>query len=383
MDYSQVLQLQLRPNMIDLGWGHPDLQLLPTSVIRDATDRAITRWGGVMLTYGIDHGVAPLREQLINWIQQHEGVAPQMSEIMLSAGNSQALAHICTMLTSPGDVIFVENPTYHLALRILRDAPVQLRGIPCDAEGVDVEALATAYQRAQANGERVAFFYTIPTFQNPRGVTMSQVRRQALTAFARSTGLRIVEDDVYRELWYDQPVPPSLWATMPRGQVIRLGSFAKSLAPGLRLGFITADSTTIGRLAGSGLFDSGGGIAHFQSLVVNEIFVAGAYDAIVSAYRQRYRARALALHDALLPLQQYGYSWHRPSGGYFLWMQIPAHCNEQALIAACEARGVSALPGQLFSQGPLGYGALRFSFSLYDEDTLYRAGQLIVATLTS
>jgi DNA-binding transcriptional MocR family regulator len=177
----------------------------------------------------------------------------------------------------------------------LRDAPVQLRGIPCDAQGVDVEALATAYQQAQANGERVAFFYTIPTFQNPRGVTMSQMRRQSLTAFAHSTGLRIVEDDVYRELWYDQPAPPSLWATMPRGQVIRLGSFAKSLAPGLRLGFITADSTTIGRLAESGLFDSGGGIAHFQSLVVNEIFVAGAYDAIVSAYRQRYRARATCI----------------------------------------------------------------------------------------
>ncbi|MFM7679710.1 MAG: PLP-dependent aminotransferase family protein, partial [Roseiflexaceae bacterium] len=99
MDYSQVLQLQLRPNMIDLGWGHPDLQLLPTRDIRDATDRAITRWGGVMLTYGIDHGVAPLREQLINWIHRHEGVAPQMSEIMLSAGNSQALALICTLLT--------------------------------------------------------------------------------------------------------------------------------------------------------------------------------------------------------------------------------------------------------------------------------------------
>jgi DNA-binding transcriptional MocR family regulator len=91
-----------------------------------------------------------------------------------------------------------------------------------------------------------------------------------------------------------------------------------------------------------------------------------------------------ALHDALLPLQQYGvFIGISPVVGTFCWMQIPAHCDEKALIAACEARGASALPGQLFSQGPLGYGALRFSFSLYDEDTLYRAGQLIVATLTS
>ena len=383
MDYSQVLQLQLRPNIIDLGWGHPDLQFLPADIIRDATDRALTRWGGVMLTYGIDHGVAPLRERIIDWITQHEGVTPQLSELMLSAGNSQAIAHICTMLTSPGDVIFVENPTYHLALRILRDAPVQLRGIPCDGDGVDVDALAAAYTTAHAKGQRVAFFYTIPTFQNPTGVTLSQERRQALASLVATTGLRIVEDDVYRELWYDQPVAPSLWASMPRGHVIRLGSFAKSLAPGLRLGYINADTPTIARLAGSGLFDSGGGIAHFQSLLVNEIFATGQYATIVESYRQLYRVRANALHTALLPLQQQGYAWHTPTGGYFLWMQLPTGSNELALIAALEAAGVSALPGQLFSQGPLGYAALRFSFSLYDDATLHRAGSIIVETLAA
>lgn len=381
MDYSHILQLQLRPNIIDLGWGHPDLSLLPRDTIATATAAALRRWGGVMLTYGIDHGVAPLREQLVQWIGAHEGRSPALSEIMLSGGNSQALAHICTMLTKPGDVIFVENPTYHLALRILRDTPVQLRGIPCDGAGILVDALASAYTKAQAAGERVAFLYTIPTFQNPTGVCVSAERRHALAEFAQHTGLRIVEDDVYRELWYERPPLPSLWASMPTGQVIRLGSFAKSLAPGLRIGFVTADTPTIRRLAGSGLFDSGGGIAHFQSLLVNEIFESGAYAQITAQYRTIYQARAQALHTALLPLQQRGYEWYTPDGGYFLWMRLPHGSNESACIAALEAHGVSALPGQLFSQGPLGYAALRFSFSLYDEATLQRAGAIIAAVL--
>ena len=383
MDYSQILQLQLRPNIIDLGWGHPDMQLLPHAQIQSATNAALHRWGGVMLTYGIDHGVGPLREQIADWIAQHEQVRPQLGEIMLSAGNSQALAHICTMLTQPGDVILVENPSYHLALRILRDAPVVIRGIPCDHEGVDVDALSAVLTECQQAGQRVAFFYTIPTFQNPTGTSLSPARRQQLAQVVANRGLRIVEDDVYRELWYEHVPAPSLWATLPRGTVIRLGSFAKSLAPGLRLGYITADVATIQRLAGSGLLDSGGGIAHFQSLIVSEIMANGDFADIVSLYRQRYGSRCQALHTALLPLQAHGYQWYRPTGGYFLWMRLPAGRDEQQSLAQLEARGISALPGQLFSQGPLGYAALRFSFSLYDEATLSHAGAVIVDTLSN
>ncbi len=383
MDCSHILQLQLRPNIIDLGWGHPDMELLPHAQIQSATNVALQRWGGAMLTYGIDHGVAPLRLKIADWVAKYEHVRPQIDEIMLSAGNSQALAHICTMLTQPGDVILVENPSYHLALRILRDAPVIIRGIPCDHEGVDVDTLRAVLTEYQNTGQRVAFFYTIPTFQNPTGTSMSSARRHQLAQVVADCGLRIVEDDVYRELWYEQEPAPSLWASMPRGTVIRLGSFAKSLAPGLRLGFITADVTTIRRLAGSGLLDSGGGIAHFQSLIVSEIMESNEFASIVSVYRQRYGARGQALHTALLPLQSHGFQWYRPTGGYFLWMKLPTGSDEKQLLSRLESRGVSALPGQLFSQGSLGYAALRFSFSLYDEATLRNAGAIIVDTLMS
>jgi DNA-binding transcriptional MocR family regulator len=351
MDYSQILQLQLRPNIIDLGWGHPDMQLLPHAQIQSATNAALQRWGGVMLTYGIDHGVAPLRAQIADWIAQHEQVRPRLDEIMLSAGNSQASASICTMLTQPGDVILVENPSYHLALRILRDAPVVIRGIPCDHEGVDVDTLSAVLRECQQAGQRVAFFYTIPTFQNPTGTSLSPARRQQLAQVVANSGLRIVEDDVYRELWYEHVPAPSLWPACRSGSVIRLGSFAKSLAPGLRLGYISADAATIQRLAGSGLLDSGGGIAHFQSLIVSEIMSNGDFADIVSRYRQWYGSRCHALHTALLPLQAHGYQWYRPTGGYFLWMRLPDGSDEKVALARLEARGVSGLPCQLFSQG--------------------------------
>lgn len=379
MDLSHILQLQLRPGIIDLGWGHPDLSKLPVDVIRVAADAALQRYGGAMLTYGIDHGVAPLRESLCEWIGRHEPRQPALSEIMLSAGNSQALSLIVGLLAQPGDVVFVENPTYHLALRILRDAPVQLVPIACDTDGLVVAALAEAL--SALNGRRAAFLYTIPTFQNPTGTTMSLARRKELLALVNQYQLRIVEDDVYRELWYDAPPPPSLWSTFPNGSVIRLGSLAKSLAPGLRLGFITADTTTIQQLAGCGLLDSGGGIAHFQSLLVAELFARGGYADIVSGYRTLYAARRNALHQALLPLHVAGYSWVMPAGGYFLWMRLP-HADLQAqVLERIRAQAVDVLPSTLFVQGDLGYAAVRLAFSLYDEAQLTEAATRIVHAL--
>lgn len=381
MNLSQILQLQLRPGIIDLGWGHPDLTRLPVASIQAASTAALERYGGAMLTYGIDHGVEPLRHALTAWIAQHEPRAPQDGEIMLSAGNSQALALIVSLLAQPGDVVLVENPTYHLALRILRDAPVELVPVPCDESGLDVAALDEIVTVLHAQQRRIAFLYTIPTFQNPTGATLSAARRQQLLEVVQRTSLRIVEDDVYRELWYDAPPLPSLWSTFPDGSVIRLGSLAKSLAPGLRLGYITADAATIARLAGCGLLDSGGGIAHFQSLLVAELFARGDYARIVADYRVLYGRRRDALHQALLPLQQHGFTWHYPAGGYFLWMRLPAQRQLAESLALIQAQDVDALPSTLFCQMPTGYSALRFAFSLYDEAQLTEAGQRIVHAL--
>ncbi|MEY3989306.1 MAG: hypothetical protein RI985_387 [Chloroflexota bacterium] len=369
IDLPNILQLQLQPDVIDLAWGHPDMKLLPVEPIRKASDRALSKYAGAMLTYGIDRGVKPLRDSVQQWLATHEGTAPHDNELMISAGNSHGLALVGAMYAQPGDVVFVENPTYHLALRILRDMPIQIRPIPCDEQGMLID-------------ERIAFIYMIPTCQNPTGVTLSANRRVALKQLVESQNLLVVEDDVYRELWYNAPPLPPLWQSIERGHVIRLGSFAKSLAPGLRIGYITASAPIIDRLSGCGLLDSGGGMAHYPGLMVAELIESGDYAAIVAGYRVAYARRRDALHQALLPLQQHGYQWQLPTGGYFLWMQLPQGVNAADALTNIRAQQVDALPGTLFSQLPLPYQAVRFAFSLFDEAQLTDAGQRVVRALT-
>ena len=382
MDVTRILQLQRVPGVIDLAWGHPDLDLLPVAYIRNATNLALDEAMGVMLTYGIDRGVGPLRDAIAGHIAATEGVAPSADEIMISAGNSQALSQVAMLYAAPGSVIFVENPTYHLALRILRDMPVVIHPIRCDEAGLDVDELVAAVAAYRANNTAIAFLYSIPTYQNPTGVTMSAERRVALRTVCADHGLMVVEDDVYRELWYDAPPLPSLWSTFPRGTVIRLGSFSKSLAPGLRIGYITADAAIIDRLAGCGLLDSGGGMAHFPAFILEALLRDGSYQRIVASYRERYGRRRDALVAALTPLRAHGYEWQTPAGGYFLWIRLPDGVTAATALTAIRAHKVDALPAALFSSKPLAYDAIRLAFSLYDEADLTRAGAAIVKALT-
>lgn len=381
IDLPNILQLQLATGVIDLAWGHPDMRLLPVEPIRRASDRALSKYAGAMLTYGIDRGVKPLRDAVQQWLATHEGIAPSDNELMISAGNSHALALVGAMYAQPGDVVFVENPTYHLALRILRDMPIQIRPIPCDEEGMLVDELVAQVAMCRTLNQRIAFIYMIPTCQNPTGVTLSADRRVALKQLVESQDLLVVEDDVYRELWYNAPPLLPLWQTIARGHVIRLGSFAKSLAPGLRIGYITASAPIIDRLSGCGLLDSGGGMAHYPGLMVAELIDSGDYAAIVASYRTAYAQRRDALHNALLPLQQQGYQWQLPTGGYFLWMRLPEGVGAVDALTKIRAEQVDALPGTLFTQLPLSYQAIRFAFSLFDEQHLADAGHRVSRSL--
>jgi DNA-binding transcriptional MocR family regulator len=212
--------------------------------------------------------------------------------------------------------------------------------------------------------------YTIPTFHNPTGVCLSLARRRALVELAEAERLLIVEDDVYRELAYDAPAPPSLWSLAPPGVVLRMGSFSKSLAPGVRLGWLTGGSEAITRMAGGGLLDSGGGINHFTALVVAELCASGDYDAQVETLRAAYRARRDALMAAFAKYLPPGCRWQRPGGGFFAWVELPAGTESNDLLCPAEAAGVAFLPGGKFYLSDGGANTLRIAFSLYSPEEL-------------
>ena len=225
---------------------------------------------------GSNPGPEALRTAIAERAATREGLALCADDVLVSGGNSQALGQVMTLLTDPGDVVFVECPTYNLALGIIADHPVDVVGVPLDAEGLDVDALESAIREVRASGRRPRLLYTVPTFHNPAGVSLSAPRRLRLLELARREDLVLVEDDVYRELAYEGEAPPALRALDPAAPVVRLGSFSKSLAPGLRLGWIDAPPALRERLSADGVLESGGCVSQFSAHLVAALLAAGA-----------------------------------------------------------------------------------------------------------
>ena len=215
----------------------------------------------------------------------------------------------------------------------------------------------------------------MPTFSNPTGRSLAADRRAALVALAQAAGLLIIEDDVYRELAYDAPAPPSLWSLAPTGGVARLGAFSKSLAPGLRLGWLTAPAELVRPLADGGLLDSGDNLNHFTALVVAALCAAGDYDRNVADLRAAYRHRRDTLVAALREHLPPGCRVIVPGGGFFVWVELPAGADSAALLPAAEAEGVAYLPGTRFHLDGRGRQALRLAFSYYAPDRLAEAAR--------
>jgi len=375
-----LVQFDARPDVIDLGWGHPDPQLLPLEELRTAADEAARRWGPDLYAYGFAQGPAPLIEWLANRLGEVDGRAPDPASIVITAGASGAFDMVITQSTRPGDVALVESPTYHIAVKLLRDHGLEVVPIRRDADGPVLDALSGTLDELHRAGRRPSLFYTIPTFHNPTGSVLPLDRRVELVRLAASRGLLIVEDDAYRELSYGEPPPPSLWSLAEQGSVVRVGSFSKTLAPGLRLGFLTGEPALTARLAQGGLLDSGGGIGHIPGLVVAVLAEGGFYARHVERLRSAYRARRDALVRGLSEALPETVELNRPEGGFFLWLTLPEDHAVSRLLEHSRANGVSFMPGNAFSLTDNLDASLRLSFSRYSPDQLAEAARRIGAS---
>lgn len=372
---SPIVQLTHRPGVIDLGWGHPDPALLPVAGLRRAAGEALDRFGAEALAYGKEGGPGPLLTWLAGRIADTEGRAPAPGELMITGGVSHALDQVCTLLTRPGDVVLVESPTYHLAVRILRDHPLELVPVLADEDGLRIDVLATTIAALRRAGRSPRLLYTVPTFHNPTGVSLSPARRRALIDLATAEGVLVVEDDAYRELAYDGAAAPSLWSLAPPGTVARLGSFSKAIAPGLRLGWLTADAALVARITGGGLLDSGGGVNHFTAVTVAAFCLAGRFDEQASRLRAAYRVRRDALVEALAAQLPPGCTWRVPAGGFFVWLHLPEGLDAAALLPRAVAAGVAYAPGARFHLDGGGTNTLRLAFGLYPPQDLDEAAR--------
>lgn len=376
-----LTQMVRRPGLLDLAWGHPDPALLPVAALQRATTAALAAYGPDMLQYGHPNGPAPLLAYLADRQAQREGRRPALDELLITSGISVGLELVLRQVAQPGEVVLVESPSYHLALRIMRDHGLTLIPVPADAGGLRLDALAEIVSAQQRSGYPARALYLVPTFNNPTGRSLAPERRAALVALAQEAGLLIIEDDVYRELAYDAPAPPSLWSLAPPGVVARLGAFTKSLAPGLRLGWLNAGPDLINTLSNGGLLDSGGGLNHYTALAVAALCLAGDYDPHVAHLIATYRQRRDTLVAALAEHLPAGCQVETPGGGFFVWVTLPADAETAGLLPAAEALGVSYIPGRRFHLDKRGRNALRLAFSLYPPDELAEAARRLGAAL--
>jgi DNA-binding transcriptional MocR family regulator len=370
----RLTQYEPTPGVIDLAWGHPDPSLLPVQELRDASHRAMERHGTDILEYGSTAGSPPLIDFICARLAGTDARAPRPDQVVITSGASQGLDLVATLLLTPGDTVLLDVPTYHLGISILADHPVRLEAVESDDDGIILDDLARVVARLRSEGERPRLLYTIATHHNPTGRSMPVERRRALVALAAQEGLLVAEDDTYRELSYDGPPPPSLWALDDAGAVVRIGSFAKAVAPGLRVGYVTATPEIATRMATGGLLDSGGGMNHFAATVLAEYAESGDYARQIDRFRAAYRAQRDRLLEGLAAHLPDAASWSRPGGGYFVWVRLPPGLTADELLPVAAARGVAFLPGHRFfldeTEAP---GALRLAFSMHPPDRLATA----------
>lgn len=377
------VQVEVEPGVIDLRWGHPAAELLPADAFRAAMDTALTRQSVAALSYGRVGGPASLIEPLVDWLARHDDPVPPGNRIFVTAGISQGLDLICALFSQPGDIALVESPVYHLALKVLRDHRLELLPVEADAQGMRPDLLAEALERVQRSGRRPRFIYTVPTYNNPSSATLPRDRRSEIVAIAASAGATILEDDVYRHLWFRALPPPPLQSYAEPGAVIRLGSFSKILAPGLRLGWLLAPPNVVDRCNDSGLLDSGGGLSHLVAHGAGEFIRAGSLDEHVPRLTASYRARCNALLEGLAEHMPEGVTWTRPDGGFFVWVTLPAEADGEELLAHAEQKKVAFVPGSRFCCCGGCERSLRLAFSFLGEDELREGARRLGAALVA
>lgn len=368
-----TLQIRPRAGIIELGPGQPDPALLPVRAVREAVEATLVADGVAALSYGAAAGPGRLREWLAAWVGEREGRPLRPEEVLITGGASSALAHVCLAFAAAGEVVLCESPTYHLAARTFRDHRLSPVGVATDGDGIVIAALERSLASVRSRGGRVSLLYTVPSHNNPTGRTTTSQRRERVLEVAGGAGVLVVEDDVYRELTFEAPGLPALGRSPAEEPgVLRLGSFAKLVAPGLRVGWLTGSPDLVSRLAAAGWLDSGGGTSHFAAMALTTMGGGGAIDhhiaRLCAAYAVRRDALVDALHEALPP----GSRVASPGGGFFVWATLPGAADAAALLPRAEAAGVGYVPGARFGLpgAPVPHSSLRLAFCAHPAETL-------------
>jgi 2-aminoadipate transaminase len=328
--------------------GNNDPEQVPVDGLIEAASAVLRREGKTLATYGLAHGpqgYRPLREFLSAKLKRDAAINCTADDILIVSGSLQALDLVNATLLSRGDTVIMEQDSYQGSLNRLTRLGVNAVGIPLDHEGMRMDALDTALAHLKHRGVTPKYIYTIPTVQNPTGTIMPEPRRAELLRLSQDYGVPVFEDDCYADLIWDGQRPPAIHAMSRNGGVIHIGSFSKSIAPALRVGFIVAPWEMLSRMLALKT-DAGSGA--LEQMVLAE-YCAPHFTTHVPKLTRGLRAKLDTLMEALN--EQFGTAaeFEAPKGGIFLWVKLPDHVDTLKLYQAALAAGVSINPGPEWS----------------------------------
>ncbi|MFT5372073.1 MAG: 2-aminoadipate transaminase [Lysobacterales bacterium] len=350
---------------INFGIGQPSPDLMPVELFRALADDFLSSAEPLDFNYGEMQGDVRFRESLADYLSFAYDCDAAPESLFLTGGNSQALEFVCERFTRPGDTIFVEEPAYFLAFQMFLDRGLKIVSIPLDQQGMSIDALEEALETTKP-----AILYTIPSFSNPGGQTLSAERRERLVDLSREHDFIIAADEVYQLLPSFGEVPPALGTMTERGNVLSLGSFSKILAPGLRTGWIQTSDDLMEQILDSGWVNSGGAINHVASHLVRHALDSGRQEKHLKFVKGAYRKRLLAMEEALREHVADQAQWTRPDGGYFFWLKLAENRDAMEIRSRAGDYQVGFQPGELFSATGGLKNYLRLSFAHYGEDDI-------------
>jgi 2-aminoadipate transaminase len=376
----ELLKLARKEGLISFAGGFPDPASFPVAELQEVTREVLSSRAAVALQYGATEGDPILRDELIRWMAK-DGITAAPDQVLITTGSQQALDILARVLLDPGDVVVLELPSYLGGLQAFRACGAELVGVPQDSEGIDAGRLAETLTRLRREGRRPKFLYAVPDFQNPSGITWTRERRERLLALAREYGTLVLEDNPYREMRFAGTAPPPIFALDRDGRTVYLSTFSKTLAPGLRVGWIAGPEPIVTQCVTAKQAMDLCGPSLTQAIVAG-LLRRGDMLSRLSGVVASYRRKCQVMLEALAQEMPEGVQWTRPEGGLFLWVTLPEELDAGPLLwQAVEEERVAYVPGGSFFADGSGKNTMRLNFSYPSEaeirDGIARLARLI------
>lgn len=369
----EILKVTSQPGMIAFAGGSPDSAAFPCEEVKKISSEILNENPVSALVYGVSEGYEPLRKTVAEWLKRRDNIGSDNDCVIITAGGTQVMDITTRIMTSPGDTVICEEPSFIGSLNCFRSHGCKLAGVPIDADGMNIDAL----EKVIAENPDAKFIYTIPNFQNPGGTTMSLEKRKRLYELAKQNDLLILEDDPYGNLRVEGVPVPSIKSMDTDGIVIYAGSFSKILAPGLRVAYAVVPKEAAAAFTiGKQVSDVHTGV--LNQMIVNRWFAEYDVDKHIEKIRKIYRRKLSLMCDCLDEYCGGFIEYVRPQGGLFVWVKLPDNVDMLKFVNRLLDYKVAVVPGSAFmidDSAPCSY--IRLNFSTPSDDEIIKGVQIM------